>query len=382
MQLEFLTDDDETVRICVDYWRQAENGRFALTVREIAHLYGIRRDAISTLVETYSFVWQDDICCGRCKNPYRFSTRTQYQNRRWFQDRICLSCQEAEHREIVNRKKTIISEMRRSAEGNKPSLENLDLITKIYLLATTQTLGNENLTTIESLNDYSILKLSPDPDYDKTILRHLIQQNLLLISLDTHIEAVQLSEDGQFAIEIGESKFNLALHPDQVIALMNEIYNAETASEIIQVPEFAELCHEAQLNECLAFLKLALGKHRLYLSPGKKTRQVLTQCLEHFSVAQIYCLIWRAAKDAAAYSLRPGIGRRHAANSVVGNISRYMETALANGWDIKAFRRDYDLPQSSLSRILFNVVLGTDDGGFKYALHELLDGDRRMSTSL
>ena len=89
-------------------------------------------------------------------------------------------------------------------------------------------------------------------------------------------------------------------------------------------------------------------------------------------MAQVYNFIWRATKDAAAYYMRSSISKRQAANSVVGNISRNMERALANGWDVKPFNRNYNLPQSSLSRIIFNVVLGTDDGGFEKTLHELI----------
>ncbi|MCV5689033.1 hypothetical protein OFN32_33000, partial [Escherichia coli] len=87
----------------------------------------------------------------------------------------------------------------------------------------------------------------------------------------------------------------------------------------------------------------------------------------------IYNLIWRAVKDSVAYYMRCSIGKYQAANSVVGNISKNMERALANGWEISPFRRNYKMPQSSISRLLFNTILGTDDGGFDYPLYQLLD---------
>ena len=116
-----------------------------------------------------------------------------------------------------------------------------------------------------------------------------------------------------------------------------------------------------------------LEEHQLYLSPGEKSRQMLSRCLEHFSVAQVYNFIWRAAKDAAAYYMRSSISKRQAANSVVGNISRSMERALANEWEVKPFGRNYNLPQSSLSRVIFNMILGTDDGGFTYRLADVFE---------
>ncbi|HZJ93508.1 MAG TPA: hypothetical protein VFD09_10565 [Thiopseudomonas sp.] len=137
-------------------------------------------------------------------------------------------------------------------------------------------------------------------------------------------------------------------------------------------PEFIELCKEIQLQECLAFLKVKLEEHQFDFSPGEKTQHTLRQCLKKFSVAQTYNFLWRAARDAAAYYMRSYVSKRQAANTVVRSISRSLEQALANDWNVTAFSRNYDLPQSSLSHIVFNVLLGTDDGGFKQPLHELL----------
>ncbi len=112
--------------------------------------------------------------------------------------------------------------------------------------------------------------------------------------------------------------------------------------------------------------------NQLSFSPGEKTLQTISVCLENFSVAQLYNFIWRAARDTAAYYMRSSISKKQAANSVVRSISRSLEQSLANDWDVKPFSRNYNLPQSSLSRIIFNTLLGTDDGGFNSPLHELL----------
>ncbi|WP_275288331.1 hypothetical protein [Halomonas elongata] len=379
MQLEILTDDELNARICADYWRQTEEGEFALKIREIATAHGMKPHVVSKFVERHAFVWREDICCGRCKQPYRFGTRSQYQERRWFQNRICKACIDAERQAIADEKRGLILKMRQSAENNTPDPATLDLTSKIYLLAAIQALGDEQFTTIEPLDDYPTCTLSPDSVYDHKVLRHLIDNHLLLICLGTRLEAVELHEDDRFSVDLGECAFNLALDADHVTALVNEFFDEEIIQGVRQAPEFVALCKEVQLNECLGFLKTILEDHQLYLSPGEKTRQVISQCLEKFSVAQVYNFIWRATKDAAAYYMRSSISKRQAANSVVGNISRNMERAVANDWDVKPFHRNYNLPQSSLSRIIFNMVLGTDDGGFECPLHELIKQENPLS---
>ena len=94
--------------------------------------------------------------------------------------------------------------------------------------------------------------------------------------------------------------------------------------------------------------------------------------LEKFSITQAYNLIWRAAKDAAAFYMRNNVNRKHTANTIVGNIQRQLDRALANNWEINSFRRNYDRPQSILSQVVFSACLKTDDGGFSEPLWKLI----------
>lgn len=358
MKLEITTDDEQGGSICGEYWRQSEDGEFVFKISEIATAYSMKIHEVSKFAEQHAFVWLEDIRCGRCRQPYRFGTRSQYQDRRWLRERVCSACLEAERQAIADEKQELLLKMWQSAKSNVPDLAALDLTSKVYLLATIQALGDEQLATVEPLNDYPACTLSPDPAYDYKVLQHLIDHNLLLISLDTRLEVVELHEDDQLSIDLGVCAFNLPFDTDQVTALIDEFLDERAIQSVKQAPEFNALCKEAQLNECIGFLKVMLEEHQLYLSPGEKSRQMLSRCLEHFSVAQVYNFIWRAAKDAAAYYMRSSISKRQAANSVVGNISRSMERALANEWEVKPFGRNYNLPQSSLSRVIFNMILG------------------------
>lgn len=373
MQLEMLTDDKECTRICKDYWQQNEDGKFTLKVQEIAINHGMKPHLLSNYVKQHAYVWLATVCCMRCEEPYRFETRGQYQERNRYKRTVCMDCRKVERQSIADAKRSLLVKMRQSAESNTVDLTALGLKGTVYLLATIQALGTENFSSIEPLYDYPACTLSPDFAYDQKILRYLLDKHLLLISLNTRQEAVELHDNELGSISLGVSTFDLALSQCQITELINEFRDSKVIYNIRQTPEFIELCKEIQLNECIGFLKAMLVDHKLSLVPGAKTKQVLTQCLEKFSVAQTYNFIWRAATNAAAYYMRSNISKKQAANSVVGAISRYMEQSLANAWNVKSFERNYSFPQSSLSRIVFNTILGTDDGGFKQPLHELIE---------
>jgi hypothetical protein len=77
---------------------------------------------------------------------------------------------------------------------------------------------------------------------------------------------------------------------------------------------------------------------------------------------QLCTLYWQ--KDAAAFYQRGDVNKQHAANTVVGAIQRQAERALSEGWEVKAYRRDFRCPQSTISQVLFDTALRMGDIGF------------------
>jgi len=126
----------------------------------------------------------------------------------------------------------------------------------------------------------------------------------------------------------------------------------------------SEIVHRiVALHECVRYLELALSEHGFPFDVGEKTVAVLKSVLSTFSIGQAYTFIWRSAKDAAAFYVREGTHKKHAANTVPGSIQRMAERAIAQGWQVNGFRRDYRRPETSLSQVLFTTALRLQDGG-------------------
>lgn len=378
MLLKILTDDEQCARICRAYWRQDEDGKFALKVSDIAKIYDIKPRAVTNLVEQNAYVSIATSACAICKGAYSYKTRSEYQERYLYAETTCVSCSEAKHKAIADKKKDILLKIRQTAEDKEVDFAALDLRSTIYLLATIQALGNENLNNIEPLSGYPPCTLSADSDYDQKIIHHLIDKSLLLISMDTAKSAIELLEDDIYKLHVERSTFDLVFDQHQINELNNNFHNAITLHHIKQTPEFVELCREIQLSECLGLLKVTLKDYQLPFSLGDKTQQVFSQCIEIFSVAQIYTLIEQATRDAAANYMRRLITKEQAANAVMMAISRSFEQSLANVPKVESSTRSNKRPQSLLSRMIFNIALGTDDGGFKQPLPELIQHKRLL----
>jgi hypothetical protein len=85
---------------------------------------------------------------------------------------------------------------------------------------------------------------------------------------------------------------------------------------------------EIALNECLEYFKYQMDKVKFDFNPGEKTSTVFKDLLEHFSVAQIYGIIYKAIANAIRYYQETNIARKQAANSVIGNCQRYGEKTI------------------------------------------------------
>ncbi len=63
--------------------------------------------------------------------------------------------------------------------------------------------------------------------------------------------------------------------------------------------------------------------------------------------------------------MRERTSKTHAANIVPGAVQRMADRAIAEGWDIKPYNRDFRAPQSMVSEIFFNTALKIGEQGFK-----------------
>lgn len=369
MQLELEgISDEQCTRICEDYWRQNDEGKFIFKVRELAAMYELKPSSVSSLVSKHAYVWMDSIYCEDCKRSYRFRTRFDYQDRRDYIGRVCENCRENSRIKLESKKKIFIEEH----YNKRREWEGLSLISYLYVVSAISALGDESLSTIRPLSSVPLCTLSPSSSYDKKIINHLISNELFVLKPGDYNKFLYVDEAGRMSLSYQHCEFELSISRQQVVELLNTFSSEKAIESAKQELSFFELCKDLQLVECLVFLKLMMQRYDFSFIPGEKTKQVINQCLIRFSVAQVCNFILRAAKDSAAYYVSGRVSKFQAANSVVGRISNNMERALANDWVVTPLSRNYKLPQSSLSRLVFNRILLTDDGGFKMTLEDLI----------
>lgn len=376
IKLTINSDDENTIRVCRLYWEIDENGKFVHTVAKIARDHGIKSYEVTSIASTYSIVSSEIDRCRRCNKGRTFNSRSDFQLRQSLKagNFVCADCQEMERTEKLARQKVVDEEKARAIRQNYAiavddpiEVNNLSLKKCVYLLTFIRAAAVEDFSFCKPLASLSLNdRLSPTRELDISVIRFLYQSDLIDVHPDSSVTAFDFSNGVP-------NKFFL----DRVSWLLPHALKIEQASyltsnlqKVLQAPPWPEhwrneimpIWRELALNECLEFLSVSLGDHNLDFNPGEKTFSTFMEVLNLYSVSQVYSMIWRASKDAAAYYQRGSVSKIQAANSVVGAIQRFAERANASKWEVASYRRDRRCPRSIISEVLFTTALKGEDG--------------------
>jgi hypothetical protein len=373
VMLQFCTEDKQWVSLCEKYWEIDNEQHFVHKVSELANEFGIPSKQITKLVSTYSKAFSNNICCTGCQIPYIFLSRSDFQQYSgpeysW----TCKQCQheanqvkEAQRIRALEQYREIIRAKYKSDNPGPIDPIGLSLESAVYLLSFVRLLATEDLGFARPLSSVK-RRLSPTTNWDWEIVRLLYREDLISVDPDSEIEAFNGETAGSFYLDRVQWHLPVGVSSDNPKDFASELEEILRSNE--WPPEWVsgrlDLWRKVALQECLQYLAVALSDHGFSFNPGEKTNLVLNNLLEDYSVSQIYNLIWRAAKDAAAFYVREAVSKPHAANTVIGAIQRYGEKAKAERWEVKAYRRNFNCPQSIISEVLFNAVLRIGDDGF------------------
>ncbi|HHX61503.1 MAG TPA: hypothetical protein GX707_12465 [Epulopiscium sp.] len=293
-----------------------------------------------------SHTLNDKMCeCDMCK--------TQREKIKYEKER-----QEREHGIFL--RKQIQKVYRREAEG-LIKFEDIGFLEKVYLGAIARGFLSEDLNTILPIEP-SVL--SPDGRISADIVNKLTHQRILVVDPVSDIEDFVQDENFPKTYYIFKVKYGINLHlpPDKGEFIKQIMYPSALKEEDKETAYI--LWKTIAIEECIQYLIYQLEQVRFEFAPGDKTYAIFEELLAHYSVSQIFGIIWRKVSDAARFYQEGGITKKHAANTVIGGCLSFGERARINNWDITQYSRIKELPQTLISQFFFNQVLHIGEMGF------------------
>lgn len=390
-KLEYQSDITETNKlICERYWLREGDKRsgFIYTCKEIGQEFDVKHQDIPSIVKINAHLVVLDcqcIDCGKTKICYTRSQLTRLDTIRW----RCDDCREAlekrmdqEYLEYRLKQDRLAEEKRQAALEHInqcrsiqlrsiPSVTELNDVDRLLLAATIESIGADNLKNTVSLHDNLSLPLSSFSKLDEEILHHLFNRNLLILAPENSYEYVTINEEQELEIDFYQAVFEFAYSTENLTKILINARSKKNTSALVADSRFKSWCEQVQLGECLSYLITRSRLNSLAPPIGDKLISILRSCLAECAVSTMHYVIWKSVENAAAYVQKPNITRRHASNSISGNIERVFGKIYSGSWNRNKSFRDASHPQSAMAKIFFDYVFGIDDGSFHYTIDEL-----------
>jgi len=374
------------------YWELDDSGQFIHSVSDIASLSDFPAAKFHVHLNSFSTAYHVSQVCACCGRERRLTSRANYQELTSYRSETwtCQECIDHGKRAAEESARTVrqLEQMRLQADLDSvrwasDCFPELSLSDAVYFISLVRCGASEDYDFVAPIIGYA-QDFASTTDFAIRAATQLYNNGFLAIHPGTHEGTVDF-----------DSNQDYRYYPLKIHWAFPTTSGSDDVSNLISHIEFLfssgqwpdgwheqadELPRMIAVHECLQYLDQKMGEHGLDVHTGSKIEDVMRSCLQTFSIGQMYSFIWRSAKDAASFYLRKATSRQHAANIVPNAIRSSAERAVANGWEVPTYRRDFNVPQSMVSQVFFNLVTQLGDAGFTVPMPPILHSDVQDSS--
>ena len=283
----------------------------------------------------------------------------------------CVVIRRQQKLEAEKEKREAIRELYDLNDRDPIYYSDLNFFHKLVLLTLFRMQTDEEFEYILSLDDpFRTESLSPTEQMDIECLKELFSSSAVIIDPESRIEA--FVEDEEFkSFYINRTRWIPNITFDGVErAELDDVYN-EIYKEIkngIQPQwekEIFKTLFRIAREEVLQYVHVRADELSVNFSAENKTREVVNQLLQNFSVSEIYYFVKKSVENAHIYySKGYAINKKHAANTIPNKILSLGERAIDEGWNAYKYSRDSRAPRSYISQVFYDFFLQDEDAGF------------------
>jgi hypothetical protein len=364
VKLEFLTTDPEAMQLAVRYWAMSEAGEFLEKVIDLVPFRHIAKSgSLAAHVRELCTAYDDNLRCPRCNEGLEVKSRSCAKKYPQKSYRPCGNCQALQAAREQAQKAAAIAKL----EGHMTDYisrlpsepidyahlgDDLAFLTVALDFAITPRLGAQAFTIsdcqalapmdlglfIDKMKIAGVLREDPRRAMPGTYSLH---GDVLMVR--THAIAYALTPDIHFGLDDEARSILLTREFSDSAALFTlwiDFAAADSMRYLLdQCKTFDHELNERQLNEIRSSLRGALETH---------------------SISQIWFVIWKNIKDAAALAKLVYYTDERAAATIPGKIRRTLEKIEKEKTVVSKWKRPEQQPSGTLG-MLFNELFGIDE---------------------
>lgn len=378
------------------YFAQAADGNFIYPLDGLREVHGITDEDFDSVFNYVYCGYATDASgnpyhCRLCGKQVYFSTREDYEIFCKTLSSRGSTCEKCVAREDLKASMTstkwkeylIREKFTRTDHGREffPSKDVNFLKMLISLKGIVMKGLSEDMDHIRPVSEYAS-SIFPGEHGLYALLKFLHKEKALFIHPGTNAPSVEFNGDEIVSYYTDKVFYMLPMVRGSVANAYGVITDelppsikASFASKLY----YSDFWKELSLASALAYLERRLEEFSLSHSCGDKTIAVINDVLTTFSVSQVYNFIWRSTRDAAAFYMKGGVTKPHAANTVVGNIARQAERARAERWNVKKYGQDWEIGNPLICELLSLDLFGNATAWFDASLKDVKAAEERLA---
>ena len=283
----------------------------------------------------------------------------------------CVIIRRQQKLEAEKKKREVIREIYNPDNRDPIDYSDLDFFHKLVLLTLFRMQTDEEFEYILSLDDpFRTESLSPTEQMNIECLKELFNNSAVVIDPESRIEA--FIEDENFnSFYISRTRWIPNITFDGVKrASLNDTYNKiyKEINNGIQPQwekEIFKTLFRIAREEVLQYVYVRADELSVNFAAENKTREVVNQLLQNFSVSEMYYFVKKSVENAHIYYSKGfAKNKKHAANTIPNKILSLGERAIDEDWKTYRYNRDSRAPRSYISQIFYDFFLQDEDAGF------------------
>lgn len=364
VKLEFLTQDQQEIDLAERYWAMSEDGAYVERVGDLVPFREIiQPSVVSKFVRQICRAFDENQVCPVCNEPMLISGRSDAKKTLQRSFKPCEDCQERQREEQKNREAAERAELEKQLapyiariQAKTITYSELTDDTVLILQAIYALLGPRLLQGTFSQSE--CLELTPTDAED--FIDRLYKQDVLEHDPTAAKPETYFLKDGTIWHRTALVRYFLP--PDADMGRGEEAFKVLLDREFSDTEALTSLWLDYSVTDVMRYLEYQCQLHNQVLEPEsiEKIKGTVRHGLRKYSVAQMWFIMWKVTRDAAALASRTYYTHEKATATIPNKIRKQLEIA-DQGSEL---RNEWSRPEAHISGSLgmvFYSLFGIDE---------------------
>lgn len=364
VKLEFLTQDQQEIDLAKRYWATDEEGTYLERVGDLLPFREITQPGgVAKYIRQICRAYDENQVCPVCDEGVRINGRTDAKKAHQRSYYPCDDCQELQRNEQEKRDATERADLEKQlvpyiARMRAKTISYSDLTDDaVLILQALDALISPRLMqgTFSRSECDELTPMGADEFIDRLYAQSVLVDDPTAASLEAYF-----LKDGSVWHKKGLARYFLP--PESFLGCGDEAFNVLLDREFSDTEALTNLWLDYALTDVMRYLRYQCAVHNqaLELEAIAKIESTVRHGLRKYSVAQMWSIMWKVARDAAALASRTYYNHDKATATIPTKIRKQLELADQGAGP----RNDWSRPEPHIAGSLgmvFNSRFGLDE---------------------